>query len=415
MGKRKILIGIAAFVLVFFLGYQLYASLYNPVSTEIVTLYTDVDGIDVTGVLIRDETVIQKSGNGTLHFEVGDSERVAKNGVIANVYSSQAQSIAASRIREVQTEIDSIKQIAEYNNLEATDINLINTKIYENLNTIIATCNTGHYGGLKSDKAELLNLINRKQIATGETVDFSEQLSDLESELATLKAQAGTPKSKITADESGYFMSTVDGYESILKSDDLAKITPEFLDNLKPAAVDEDATLGKIVADYKWYIAADVSINDSLSFKKGDKLTVKTFLKSNKEISVTVDRVNMSANQDRAVVILCCQEMSAELSSLRSGPMTIIKKTYDGLKINSKALRTKNVQVIENGQTKTASQTGVYVLNGMTLEFVPVEILYANDKEGFVICRQEMEDGKLQLYDEIIVKGKNMYDGKIID
>ncbi len=416
MRKGKIFIGIAAVIVICFVAYQCYASLYNPISTEIVTQYEMVDGIDVTGVLIRDETLIQKSGNGTIHFEVSDSERVAKDGVIASIYSNQSQSIAATRMDEVQSEIDNIKEIEKYNNLEATDINLINSKIYENLNEIITASNTGYYGGLEANREELLNLINRKQIATGEKVDFTSQLATLEAELASLKTQAGSPQSKITTSKSGYFMSVSDGYETVLKTDNLSAITPEFLDKLKPVQVDEKSTLGKIVADYKWYIAADVSINDSLSFKEGDRLKVKTFLKSNREINVTVDRINMSEDQDRATIILCCQEMSAELSSMRTGAMTIIKHTYEGLKVNSKALRTKNVEVTDqNGETKTVSQTGVYVLSGMSVEFVPVDIIYSNEKEGIVICRQESENGKLMLYDEIIVKGKNMYDGKIID
>ncbi len=416
MGKGRFSIGIVITVLVIFVIYQLYAAFYNPISTEIVTQYTATDGIDVTGVLIRDESLITSSSSGAMHFEIDDSERVASGGVIANIYASESQSIAASQMDAVKKEIDNIKEIEDYNDLNAIDINSINAKIFDNLNDIISVCSTGYYANIGASKEELLNLINRKQIATGEAVDFSEQLSTLEKQYNSLKSAAGQPQSRVLSSKSGYFLSSTDGYEDVLTTKKLSSITPEFLDNLKPDSQPKENVIGKLVSDYTWYIAASVSISDSLQFKVGDSLKVLTTLKSNPEISVTVERVNMSKDEDRAVVILSCQQMSAELSSMRTGAMTIVKKNYSGLKVSNKALRMKEVELTDqNGVTKTVSQTGVYALSGMTAVFVPVEIVYSPKSTDFVICAEKAEDGALRIYDEIIVKGKNIYDGKIID
>lgn len=416
MGKGKFGIGVVITVLVVFVVYQLYAAFYNPISTEIVTHYTATDGIHVTGILIRDESLITNSVSGAMHFEIEDSERVASGGVIANIYANESQSIAASQMDAVKKEIDSIREIEEYNDLNAIDINSINAKIFDNLNDIISTCSTGYYGNIGVSKAELLNLINRKQIATGEAVDFSQQLSTLEAEYNSLKAAAGSPQGKVLAKKSGYFLSSTDGYEGVLTTDKLTSLTPEFLDTLKPNTTEKSDVIGKLVSDYTWYIAASVSISESLQFKVGENLKVLTNLKSNPEISVTVERVNMSKDKDRAVVILSCQQMSAELSSMRTGAMTIVKKNYSGLKVSNKALRMKEVQVTDsNGVTKTVSQTGVYALSGMTAAFVPVEIIYSPKDNDFVICAEIAQEGQLRIYDEIIVKGKNIYDGKIID
>ncbi len=416
MGKGKFGIGVVVTVLVIFVIYQLYAAFYNPISTEIVTQYTATDGINVTGILIRDESLITNTESGAMHFEIDDSERVASGGVIANIYATESQSIAASQMDAVKKEIDNIKEIEEYNDLNAIDINSINAKIFDNLNDIISVCATGYYGDISVSKEELLNLINRKQIATGEAVDFSEQLSTLEAEYNKLKTAAGSPQSKVLAKKSGYFLSSTDGYEGVLTTDKLGSLTPEFLDNLKPETTKQKGVIGKLVSDYTWYIATSVSISESLQFKVGESLKVLTNLKSNPEISVTVERVNMSKDKDRAVVILSCQQMSAELSSMRTGAMTIVKKNYSGLKVSNKALRMKEIEVTdENGVTKTVSQTGVYVLNGMSAAFVPVEIVYSPKDNDFVICAEIAKEGALKIYDEIIVKGKNIYDGKIID
>ena len=59
------------------------------------------------------------------------------------------------------------------------------------------------------------------------------------------------------------------------------------------------------------------------------------------------------------------------------------------------------------------SKRGVYVLTGMQVKFVEVNVIYSDD--DYMICEKQTEDEKvLRLYDEVIVKGKNLYDGKIV-
>ena len=414
MNKSKFLSVTAIIVFAVFLIYQLYASFYNPISTEIVRQYTTVDGINIDGVIIRQEEFVKSSITGAMHFEIDDGERVAAGGVIASVYAGESQSIAATEMDLVATEIANIEEIQKYNDSAAVDLGLINSKIYDNLNSIIAASNTGKFTDLTSYQENMLTLINRKQIATGQAVDFSAQITALKERYNTLKTQKGNAVGTISAQKAGYFFSSTDGYETVLTPENLDSITPETLDNLAPSAVNDTTVVGKLVSDYTWYIAATVSISESLQFKEGDKLTVKTELKSNPEISVTVHKVNVSANDDRAVVILSCQETSGELSSMRVGAMTIVKKTYTGLKVSNKALRVVNTTVTdESGNTKTVNQTGVYTVTGMTANFIPVSIIYSGG--DYSLCEIKTEDGNLRLYDEIIVKGKNIYDGKIID
>ena len=94
--------------------------------------------------------------------------------------------------------------------------------------------------------------------------------------------------------------------------------------------------------------------------------------------------------------------MNSELASIRKGSMTIVDKTYSGLKIPAKAIRFED------------EKAGVFVVSGMTLKFVTVDILYRTDE--YIICEQQVSnESVLRLYDEVVVKGKKLYDGKIID
>ncbi|MBQ8267010.1 MAG: hypothetical protein IJZ21_01320, partial [Clostridia bacterium] len=205
----------------------------------------------------------------------------------------------------------------------------------------------------------------------------------------------------IRAEQSGYFVSGVDGYETVLSCENIDAVTPEYIESLKADTTPQNA-VGKIVSGYTWYIATKVSISDSLKYKSGDTLTLKTTLKTTPQLNVTVEKINTSQSEDSAVIIFSCEQMNSELASIRKGNMTIINNTYSGLKIPTKALRFQN------------ETTGVFVRSGMTLKFVSVNVIYRTDE--YIICEQQVSsDTVLRLYDDVVVKGKRLYDGKIVD
>lgn len=389
---------IAVFALVFII-HQSVSYFYKPITTESAVYYTESDGFNITGIIIRNEILVKTDESGVLHFMTPDGNRVSKNGVIANVYDSESASITLSQIDRVKSQIADIEDILSYNDLDAANLELINNKISSNLNQLILSSAHGDFKSVSSDSQELLSSINRRQAALGEAADFSSQLELLNSQLSELNGSLPAAKGQIKAEESGYFLSQVDGYEQTLTTDDLTAVTPEFLNSLQTTEY-SDNVVGKIVSDYEWYIAATVSLNDSMNYKVGDSLEIHTSVKTASVLPVKVSKINISDSDSQAVIIFACSDMNTELASMRSGPMTVVSKTYSGLKVAKKALR-----VVD-------SQKGVYVVSGMQAKFVPVEILYSNDE--YMICKKIDEDGNLKLYDQVVVKGKNLYDGKIV-
>lgn len=395
-GSAFIKIFLVLLIIVFFAN-QLISSLYEPVKTESAVYHTSTDGFNITGVIVRNETLINYSGTGVMHFIIEDGNRVARNGVIANVYDSEEASIKVSNSKQIQKKIDDIEEILGYNDVEATNLDLINAKIKQRINSLILSTSAGNYSDVTENTDELLTALLRRQAAMNEGTDFSAQLESLKSQL---NVSLPNPKTQVKAEQSGYFVSGADGYEKVFNGKDLEKITPEFLADAKPEDF-ESSVIGKIVSDYEWYIAANITLNESLNFKEGDQLKLLTSVKTSPELSVTVKKINVSETEAQAVIIFACNEMNSELASMRSGPMTIVKAQYSGLRVPRKALR-----VVD-------SVRGVYVVNGMQVNFVPVEIIYSN--KNYIICEKQNDlNNGLKLYDRVVVKGKGLYDGKII-
>lgn len=400
MKLTTIIKGFVIFLVAVFVVHQAVSAIYTPIKTENAVFYTAKDGINITGLIIRNEMVVTSDNAGVLHFVVEDGGRVSKDGVIADVYDNESSSITLSRIGDLKEKIADIEDILSYNDIDAVNLDLINSRFEEKTNQVIFSASCFDYSNMSEPSQELLSVINRKQAALGTPIDLSSQLGTLKAEYDRLNANLPQPKASITATKSGYFVSKTDGYENVFSELVPSNITSEFLTNAKPEENGQNV-IGKIVSDYEWYIAAEISVDESLKFKEGEKLTLETSIKSSPKLQVVVTSINISETAEKAVVIFSCNQMNSDLAVMRSAPMTVIKAEYSGLKIPKKSLR-----VVD-------SVRGVYVESGMQVNFVPVNIVYTSN--DFIICEKQSENGNvLKLYDRVIVKGKNLYDGKII-
>ena len=400
MNKRRKLIKFAVITaIIVFFAYQYYVSFYAAIKTESAEQFQYTESIDTVGTFIRNEMTVTSDHKGTVHFIISNGEKVAKQGVIAKIYQSDAASAAASRIDEINAQLSVIAEIEGYNDSTAVDVDTINDRITKHINNLVYTVHDGRFHDIGNGVSELLTMMTRKQVATGEQSDFSALKASLTAEKEALALGMGQAHGSIISEKAGYFVSAADGYEELLTSDNLEKYTPEFLNDLKQHTV-ADNVIGKIVYDYQWYVAAPVSLSDSMHYKVGQTVTLKTDTSASR-VSATVEKINLSETSDDAVIVFKISEMNSELASMRTGNIAIIKDEYEGIRVPSTALR-----VVD-------SATGVYVVSGMEAKFVAIDIIHST--EDYSICPLNTSDSsKLRLYDEIIVKGKNLYDGKII-
>ena len=393
----RVVTALALLLFLVYFVYQAFATLM-PMTTGTAVHYTAYDGVQTVGTIIRDEKLLESNKEGVRYFVVGDGEKVSKNGTVANVYASKSEAQVYTDLKNLETRIAALKEVQSYNNTEAVDLNILNRKIDAEFISMIGSCQDGVYSDSRTYMDELLKLLNRKKIAVGEEQDYSGAITQLSSQYNSLSATAPTAIGTITSDVSGYFVSTVDGYEKILTSDVIKTLTPKQLDELKPEEV-TDSAVGKVVSNYTWYIACTMSLKESARFKIGETVKLKTTLKTANELSVMVESINLG-DDDRVVMVFSCHNMNGDLAVMRTIPITVVMGEYEGLRVSNKAVR------IVDGKT------GVYVISGMQAKFVEINILYSTS--GYTLCKADNNKSGLRLYDEVIEKGKNLYDGKII-
>ncbi|MBR6694581.1 MAG: hypothetical protein IKL62_06515 [Clostridia bacterium] len=397
-GSKIVTLLLVAVFLVYFIHQMI--SIFMPLTTGTAVYYEAFDGINTTGTIVRNETLLASDAQGVKYFVVGDGEKVSKDGIIADIYETQEQAQKRTDLKNLEKQIESISEVQAYNNTSAIDLDLLNGKIDEALLSLMTSCRNGVYTDSEVKTQELLKLLNRKKIAIGEEADFSAALASLKSSYESLKASAPVAKNSIKSTLSGYFVSTADGYEEVLTAQNILSLTPEKMSALEPGEVSQHI-VGKIVSDYTWYVACIVPLEKSAAFKVGDTVKLRTTLKSATEITSTVAAINLGSDSD-ALMVFACQNMNGDLATVRTLPLTIVTGEYEGLRVSNQAVRV------------VGGKTGVYVISGMQAKFVEIEIIRTVGE--FTLCKpnEDSSASGLRLYDEVIEKGRNIYDGKII-
>ncbi len=379
---------------------QGYSFFVNPITTDTVYAHSAYTGYDATGFVIRSETVIEDTVNGVLSYEIADGGRVSKGGTIATVYSSSLDADNRIKIEELDKRIAALEKIQTYNDLNAADISTVNRNIHDALSGVVGATQNGRVEATDYYNVLLENTA-RKQIIVGEVSDFNTLLNSLKSQRESLKSSSGQTEDSIVSPQSGYVIYSVDGYENAFNVDELNKLNAEALKSVKRSDVPETAVC-KIVSGYEWYIAVALPFSESLNLKLDSKVILKTGLRSSPELDVTVKYINKESVGGEAVVVFSCDTMNSELAQQRSLDVTVVYKEYEGLKVDNRAIR-----VVEG-------QKGVYVYLASQIKFIPVEVVWSG--ENYSVVKRETKDGSvLRIYDEIIVKGKNLHDGKIIN
>ena len=110
-----------------------------------------------------------------------------------------------------------------------------------------------------------------------------------------------------------------------------------------------------------------------------------------------------------AKVTLTSEYVSAEVLSLGHQEARIDFVTYEGLRVPAAALH-----IVDDAW-------GVYVKYGNLARFRKIEALYQNDEYILVPNKAKLSAeqaqntvSQIKLYDEVIVGGKNLYDGKLL-
>lgn len=352
------------------------------------------------GYIIRDEIVLQGENykNGMVQI-LSDGERAAKGERIFRYYSNSEENIL-DEIQKLDEEINELIDPTGLSGLSsvATDISSLEKQIETTIDNMY---NLNYLQDISENKNKIDAYISKKTQITGNASPEDSYVKTLVNRRNELENALDNGSEIITAPVSGITSYRVDELEEILKvnNKDFSYLTTELLDSFElkvGATVPLSSEKGKIVNNFKGYIATPISTEKSMAAAVGDKVTLR--LSTSEEISAQI--VYIKEEENSRIIVFEFDENIDKLLEYRKISFDIVWWKYTGLKVSNSALIEEDDKVyVERSKA------------GYT-EKILVKVLRQNDTYSIV---ENYEDEELQELgytdDEISKMGKiNVYD-----
>ncbi|MBE6763595.1 MAG: hypothetical protein E7553_04485 [Ruminococcaceae bacterium] len=401
---KRLMFLVGGLMLLFYIGYHIFMNAYSPIKTDVAILYDEYETVDTTGFVVRNETLIPMTQQGFVYYIAENGSRVSKDGKIADLYIDQEAAVAKQQLQAVDAEIAQLKTIEEQGQNNRTNLDIINTQLYKAQAAVIAEMSQPHLSQIDTLSTNLLTLMNKQQITIGRAQSFEARLSALSSQRAALAAKNAAPTSSVFSPTAGYFVNTVDGLEAAIDADSVISVTTDEIRQAMQTepTVDNSRYIGKVVGSYEWYLVCVLPAEEITRLPMDGMVRLRLPFVSNETIPVTVVAENRDRDGNMAVVFRC-DYMSADLSDIRLEQVQVLVKQHSGLRVPDEAVRFNEAQ-----------EAGVFVQEGNVIRFRRIRVAYHSEHEDYSICEVVNENGYLQVYDDIVVEGKNLYDGKIV-
>ena len=422
MEKKSLWLKILPFLCIAIAGVlmsvALSALVINRVTTETVVEKTEQETVATKIFVVRDEQYLDIKNSETIVPLIDDGSKVAKGDTVAAVFENASDALVYAEMMKTQNEINRYKQLVKQVNLDklntiTLDINKMNSDADLLFIKMLNVASSGKFENFDSSSADFCSKITSRQIVIDhKELDkdknyFSDKIKSLDIKYSNLEKK-NIDFNNLIANESGYYVSRIDGYENNDLFNNIEHVTAAEIEskiNSVPNFPKEDA-IGKLIVNYNWYILASIESSVAARMNIGQPVTINFGQSFENTVFVKVHSISPSQNGKSAVVFEC-NLMNDKIAGMRIEEARIVLKEYKGYKVSKAALR------VHNGYT------GVYVLIGNRAAFREVDVSYSGD--DFVIAYivnnifGSKKPMQIELYDEVIVKGKNIYDGKIIN
>lgn len=424
---KRIIFGLLTILIVSYIVYLFANSNFaKAVETEEAVSCDVSDIIHSEAFIVRDESYVENSDIGVLSYNVNDGDNVKTGENIADIYNNESDAVSRQQIKKINSQISELKTLSDNYYKDSVGLDTINTQIGNNIYSIISNVNQGKLDDASDNCNSLLMTICERQLTTGSVKNFKAKINELQRKKSKLESNCSDKIGSVSAQKAGYFISQTDGYEKSVSFDNIDKLSLSKFRKLKKKKTPQNV-VGKIVTNPEWYIACEVSADDTVMLAKllNSEATIYVSMPSvtTEKIPAAIYSINQRTKQSKAVLVLGCDYMNSFLADARKEHIEITTISYSGLKVSKRAIHEDYVtREKKNKKGKTVKQKkkvqGVYVLHGSELIFKEISIAYS--ASDYVLCNPSPNEGVLfsgktiELYDQVVIKGDNLYDGKVI-
>jgi putative membrane fusion protein len=413
LAKKKRKTNVFNFILLLlFLSFVIYLIDNWRVTQETYVLHEDTLEIilEIEAAAIKDERIVYALGDGDISLFKKQGDRVKSGILIAqqfNDYNSKTISDELNIINEIISvkqgnKVSNDKVGSSYNNKIKNDLqNALFSKDYQYVITAVNNLDTNdfnfRYSGYESYTLE--ELINHRD---------------------SLRKNVSSDKISYYSPSGGIVSFSFDGLEMVYAVDRLAEINLNDIRKLNyqnystlNKTINNNEPIYKIIDNFDWFLAFEVdkSYMNDIRDKQNLKIRLR---KIDKVINTTVFRIQDYG--EKSLLILQTDKFLHDYIDERYVKADLILNEFSGLKIHKESIVEKDGLI------------GVYVSDtNKVVRFRPVVIIGESEAYAIVDEGEKINVGSrgrilidgeyfntIKIYDNIIVKPENVYDGQIL-
>ena len=352
-------------------GLFIHSRLHPKRQTVVATDYTYQDSVEVTGILVRSESLLSDARPSAL-VTAHAGKRVAAGEVLGISYESAEDMERHRRMDSLRQEIAlGVQALGGAEKERTTAERLDDTRsAVLSLSACIARHNVAdlRYYALRL----------RSLIFDNGTLLTREEIAEAKAELAALESQPDGGSRELVSPASGIFTPLLDGCESI---------SPAVLENLSVKSLRtlmaghpsvDKRCYGKLITDYKWYYAAFVQSGDCASLRPGDTVALDLSAWRAGLCSVRIETVSPESEGVRAVLFSSDEHLSETLE-LRTVSCPLVRRSVSGIRLPKKALEQNGSEVFVRVDTGISERLESVTVLHEEADWVLVEGVDAGD------------------------------------
>lgn len=354
------------------------------------------------GYIIREEIVLDgdSEDNGMVKIKE-EGERVSSDEAVFRYYTLGEDELT-KKIEDLDVKIE--EALANVPGILTSDIQMLEQQIEKNVDELYK-CND--IEKINEYSKQINEYITKKAKTAGELSPSGSYIKELIDERAKLENELNSSSEIINATMSGVVSYKIDNLENVLTTADFSYLSKTTLEGFKlktGAVIPTSTEKGKIVNNFKSYIATVLNTEKALEAEVGDKVTLR--LSNANEIDAEIIYV-VEESPEEVILVFKITRNVEDLIDYRKIAFDIIWWDFSGLKVS-------NTCLIEEGE-----YTYVEKIRAGYKEKVLVKVKRQNDVYSIVenyekeeltnmgYTSEEINDmTKIKLYDELVMYEK---------
>ena len=409
LSKQKIAFTAAGVLLVFYILYHIVGLFGEDMSTIITGVSRENTYLDSDGYIFRNERLLYSNYGGAANYEVGDGEKVSEATLLATVYDGGGDAETLETLRLIDSRIEMLERSVS-SGYGVADLPEIKSEMDEAYYALIDRLANRECDDLLKQIDKLKTSMNSfSHISSKDDSAVAAALEELRDAKRSILLNSGAYISEYSS-EGGYFYSYSDGLESMFTLSAADTIDGDGFDLLVESSSTGGETegarsYGKLAENSVWKLGMEIPEEKKIYFDEKGSYEVTFTSNGGVTVPMTLDKMVADSEDGTYILIFSTDRLPEGFVFNRCQNVKICVNSISGIYVPKSAVH------------RSDGRLCVYVLKGSVVREREIEVLY-EERDYYLVDQNGGDDEEavyLGINELLILNGKNLFDGRILD